>query len=359
VTTLLLSTDAVGGVWRYSLELARGIAAAGIKVVLAVLGPDPDPAQRREATGIPGLVLCATGLPLDWTAPDPTALANAACALARLAWRVQADTVHLHSPALMGSAIWPVPVVAVAHSCVATWWQAVQAGPLPADLAWRARATAAGLASADAVIAPSAAFAAALRACYGLRRRIQPIANGRRALDLPPTARAGALTVGRLWDEAKGIATLDAAAGCIAHPVRAAGATGGPNGACLLTRHLALCGRLNEVELAGEYARAAVFVAPCVYEPFGLAVLEAAQAGCALLLSDIATFRELWDGAALFVPAGDPPALAAALARLLDDPAACAALGARARDRARRHTPARMAAETWAVHATILRREAA
>ena len=48
-------------------------------------------------------------------------------------------------------------------------------------------------------------------------------------------------------------------------------------------------------------ARTAVFVSPALYEPFGLAVLEAAQAGCALVLSDIPTFRELWDGVALFV----------------------------------------------------------
>jgi hypothetical protein len=40
-------------------------------------------------------------------------------------------------------------------------------------------------------------------------------------------------------------------------------------------------------------------VGPSV-EPFGLAVLEAAQAGCPLVLSDLPGFRELWDGAALF-----------------------------------------------------------
>ena len=48
-----------------------------------------------------------------------------------------------------------------------------------------------------------------------------------------------------------------------------------------------------------------------LYEPFGLAVLEAAQAGCALVLSDIPTFRELWDGAALFVAAATTPRLCA------------------------------------------------
>ena len=71
--------------------------------------------------------------------------------------------------------------------------------------------------------------------------------------------------------------------------------------------------------LANWYAKASVFASVSRYEPFGLAVLEAAQAGCALVLSDIPTFRELWDGAALFVPPEDPVALAEALRNTLQD----------------------------------------
>src|SRR3546814_15067984 len=62
--------------------------------------------------------------------------------------------------------------------------------------------------------------------------------------------------------------------------------------------------------MAAWRERAGIFVSPSLYEPFGLAVLEAAMSGCALLLSDIPTFRELWDGAAVFTPAGDSDALA-------------------------------------------------
>jgi glycosyltransferase involved in cell wall biosynthesis len=40
-------------------------------------------------------------------------------------------------------------------------------------------------------------------------------------------------------------------------------------------------------------------VAPSLYEPFGLAVAEAARAARPLVLSDIPTFRELWGDAAL------------------------------------------------------------
>lgn len=47
-----------------------------------------------------------------------------------------------------------------------------------------------------------------------------------------------------------------------------------------------------------------IYVHPALCEPFGLAVVEAAQAGCALVLSEIAPLRENWEGAALFFGSG-------------------------------------------------------
>jgi hypothetical protein len=52
-----MSTDAVGGVWRYSMELAHGLGARGVEVVLAVLGPEPDADQRQEANDLAGVTL--------------------------------------------------------------------------------------------------------------------------------------------------------------------------------------------------------------------------------------------------------------------------------------------------------------
>jgi glycosyltransferase involved in cell wall biosynthesis len=356
---LLMTTDAVGGVWRYSLDLAEGLSRAGMSIRLTVLGPGPDAAQRAEAAEIPHLTLHRTGLPLDWTAETPGELNEAAQVLARLTGRMQVDSVHLHSPALLGSATWPAPVVAVAHSCVGTWWDAVRGGRLPPDLAWRATAMANGLAGADAVVAPSASFAAALRARYGLRRRIHVIPNGRRPMPASAAQRSGVLTAGRLWDPGKAAATLDTVAALFGIPIRAAGPPVDPFGQQVELPHLHHLGSLDASRMAQAYAEAAIFASVGRYEPFGLAVLEAAQAGCALVLSNIPTFRELWHDAALFVPPDDAEATAAALTRLLGDPAACAHLGHAARQAARRFDPARMAEATQALHAMVLAREAA
>jgi glycosyltransferase involved in cell wall biosynthesis len=340
---ILVTTDAVGGVWRYSVELAAGLAERDIGVILASMGPPANPAQRTEAEAIPGVAFVETGLPLDWTAPDPASLAASTAALHALAARFGARSVHLHAPALVGNAPWPIPVVAVAHSCVATWWRAVRGGALPPDLTWRAAATGEGLCRANVAVAPSRAFAAALRAEYGVER-IRVIHNGRRSVpDAAPAARA-VLAAGRLWDEGKGMAVLDQAAAGLGAPVRAAGGVQGPGGTVGFA-NLDLLGTLDEAGMARARSTATVFAAPARYEPFGLAVLEAAQAGQALVLSDIPTFRELWDGAALFASDGG---LAAALRRALDDPAP---LAATARERAGRYTAASMAARTSVLHA--------
>lgn len=342
---LLMTTDAVGGIWRYSVDLAKGLAEHGVQTVLAVMGPSVSHMQRAEAEAVPGLRLADTGLPLDWTAATPLELAQTSERLAGLAALVGIGGVHLHAPALVGAARWPAPVVAVAHSCVATWWRAVRSGPMPDDLAWRGTATRAGLVAAKAVIAPTAAHAQATEAAYG-PMPIRVVHNGARARPVPPRPRRpGVLTAGRLWDAGKAADWLDRVAPGLGVPVLAAGPTCSPDGSEIRFDHLRLLGTLAPDALAAEYAGATVFASMARYEPFGLAVLEAAQSGMALVLSDTPGFRELWDGAAVFVAeeAGLLPALRQALAA--PEPWA-----ERAQERARRYTIEKMAAGTLAVH---------
>jgi glycosyltransferase involved in cell wall biosynthesis len=154
-----------------------------------------------------------------------------------------------------------------------------------------------------------------------------------------------AITVGRLWDPVKGIPFLDDVARALAIPFYAAGSFEGPHGERVDLRELEPLGQLHPATLAQWLARRPIFVSAARFEPFGLAVLEAAQAGCPLVLSDIATFRELWDGAACFFPADDPNACRAAIERLVGDDAERRRLGEAARERAGRYTPEATARE--------------
>jgi mannosyltransferase len=82
------------------------------------------------------------------------------------------------------------------------------------------------------------------------------------------------------------------------------------------------------------YQRCLIGVACPRYEPFGLTPFEAAATGCALVCSRTGAFEELitpghegW-----LVPTGDAVALADAVGRLMADPVATQAVGARARE---------------------------
>ncbi len=354
---VLMTADAVGGVWSYALDLAHGLGAHGVEVVLAVLGPPPSADQEAAAAVLPGLRLLASPLPLDWLAEGPEAVEAAGHAVAHMAVEWGASLVHLNSPALAAGLRFPLPVVGVCHSCLATWWRTVRGGPMPAEFAWRSELVARGYAAVDALVAPTAAFAMATAEAHGLPGLPLTVHNGRRAMASASgdVMAAFAFTAGRLWDEGKNLPVLDRAAARLPVPVLAAGPVQGPNGARVQFRHLRALGRLSEAEIADWLRQRPVFVSAARYEPFGLAVLEAAQAGCALVLSDIPTFRELWDGAAEFVPPEDDVAIAASIRRMLHDRERRARFGVAARERARRYSAGAMAASVFEIYRRILR----
>jgi glycosyltransferase involved in cell wall biosynthesis len=334
-----MTADAVGGVWTYSVDLARALAAHGVITTLAVMGPPPAQAHRMEALGVD---LIVTGLDLDWRAGTVQAVASAARRMAKLAQSCQPDVVHLNSPSLAGLAPFGPKVVGACHSCTATWWEATQTGDLPDHLRWQRDVLARGYAACDVLVAPTAAFARATARHYGCHPRA--VNNGRTAWGNGAGERERCvLTAGRLWDCAKNLATLDAAAGMLDAPVYAAGALRMPPGGAVYVSHVTPLGSLTSAALRRRMARSAIFASLAVYEPFGLSVLEAAQCGCALVLSDIETFRELWEGAAIFVQATDARGCAEVLENLLNNPALTASWAASAQARARSYTLERMA----------------
>jgi len=87
-------------------------------------------------------------------------------------------------------------------------------------------------------------------------------------------------------------------------------------------RDIALLGTVADAELPSWFAAADAFAFPSAKEGWGLAVLEAMSAALPVVASDLPVFREyLTPGRdALLVPAGDPAALAGALASVLGDP---------------------------------------
>jgi glycosyltransferase involved in cell wall biosynthesis len=356
---LLMTADAVGGVWQYATDLARGLAGHDVETTLAILGPAPSAEALGDVVAIPGVRAVITGLPLDWTAVNVAEVAEAGQAVAELAKSVQADVVHLNSPALAASARFPAPIVGVCHSCVSTWWQAVRSGPLPPDFVWRTKLLAQGYRAANALTAPTAAFAHTTARAYGMRPP-RVVHNGRRARTMRSSAEPGdfVFTAGRLWDEGKNLVALDRAAARLDRPIFAAGPLNGPNGVSIALLHIRTLGALGTHGIDEWLDRRPVFASLPRYEPFGLAVLEAAQAGCALVLSDIPPLRELWDGAALFVHPDDHAEIADAIGHLLGDLATRDRFGSAARTRSERYTVEAMTAGMLGAYGAVLAHEA-
>jgi glycosyltransferase involved in cell wall biosynthesis len=335
---ILMTTDAVGGVWVYATELACSLCNEGSEVMLAVIGPRPQPDQLRPLLGVRGLQLKMTDLLLEWMDPDGADVRRAGETLLNLSDEFKPDVVHLNS-FREGNLSWPASVLIAAHSCVQTWWQACRGGPLR-DARWHTYCdrVAAGLSAADVWVAPSAAFRDLIAAAYRPCARGRVIRNGLTVSACAARKQPYILGAGRLWDEAKHLAAVAAIASELPWPVHIAGETRGPDGGDARAAYgrIKCFGALSRPALLDEMRGASIFVSPALYEPFGLTALEAAASGCALVLSDLPSFRELWDGAALFVDPRDRNAIRTALQSVCQDKDLRARLQAMARTRARR-----------------------
>ena len=341
-----MTTDTVGGVWDYSLELAGALVRHGMTVDLAALGPPPD-ADRRVRAAASGVGLHALDCRLEWMRGCADDLTRSGDWLIGLERRTGPDVVHVNGFA-HAALPFDAPVLAVAHSCVLSWWRHVHGTDAPAEWDGYARRVAEGLTAADLVAAPTRAMLTAAEAEYGPVPHGRVIWNGRRRGHFRPAPKEPLVAgVGRVWDTAKNLAALDAAAPCIDWPVVVAGELthpeGGPDGGKAGLDHVRCLGAVAPDRVADLLGRASIFALPARYEPFGLCVLEAAMSGCALVLGDIASLRELWDGAAVFVPPDDSKALGRALARLTGDAALRGMLARAAEQRSRLFTTERMA----------------
>jgi glycogen synthase len=319
-----MTADAVGGVWRYSVDLARALLAHGVNTTLAVMGPAPSRAQHREAA-LAGIPVVSGAYRLEWMDDAGRDVELAGDWLLALEQVIRPHLVHLNGYAHAGLQ-WMAPVLVVAHSCVRTWWKAVKGTNAPDQYERYTSSVGTGLRAANALVAPTQAMLAALADEYsvdaaGLNAQVIP--NGcrgpaRKAPDWR-TKKPFVLSAGRVWDEAKNIRSLCAVAPQVTWPVYVAGDDRGPDGTDIDLTPVRRLGVLPAARLRGWYRRASIYALPARYEPFGLSVLEAARAGCALVLGDIPSLRENWDGAAVFVAPDDRPGLVAAIERLIGD----------------------------------------
>ncbi|MGH9481884.1 MAG: glycosyltransferase family 4 protein, partial [Terriglobales bacterium] len=352
---ILMTSDGVGGLGVFASELARALARHGHRVKLVQLGPPaplpPNLGEGVEPVHLPGPLEwmrdagdaaslesrqlgdapSASGRPLPGSdaRPQPdqreggsskrwpchAQLARTQSELAALARSWRAELIHANHFAF--AACTPgTPAVLGIHSDLVSWWRTVRGLPPPHDAfhGWYRTLVHTALQRAQAVVAPTQAALDDLRSSFGFDRG-EVIPHG----CAPEQFRCGlkkkqAVTLGRLWDPAKQISLLRrsdlampvAVAGELHPPGSGAAGLRGPRRAAVTDgsagreaggprlMEIEFLGPLPRSEVIGLLARARVYIATSGYEPFGLAPLEAAFCGCALLLNDLPSFREVW-----------------------------------------------------------------
>ncbi|MDB6088159.1 MAG: glycosyl transferase family 1 [Gammaproteobacteria bacterium] len=352
---ILMTADPIGGVWNYALELCAALAARRAHVSLATLGAELSPAQREQIGRLSNVTLYESSFRLEWMPQPWDDLDRAGGWLLSLEQEIGPDIVHLNH-LVHADLPWNTPVLSVGHSCVVSWWAAVHNVPLPPEWAIYRRRVTSSLQAARCVVAPTQVMLADLERYYGPFRHAAVVYNARnRRLFSAGHKERMVLSAGRIWDPAKNIGALAAVAPRVAAPILVAGETTGPEGNVVAAPPaVRLLGSLHSDALAAWYARAAVYALPARYEPFGLTALEAALSGCAIVLGDIDSLREIWGAAARYVAPDDHEALRDTLNELLANDSLRRRLAARAMARARQFAPARLALEYLTLYRKLL-----
>ena len=347
---VLMTADTVGGVWTYAVELARALAQRGVQVALATMGAPVAGHQRAALDGCRHVTVHESTWRLEWMQDAWADVDGAGRWLLALERELQPDVVHLNQFAF-GALPFAAPTLLMAHSCVASWWRAVHGVSAPPEWDEYRRRVRAGLMGARRVTAPTRAMLQGLALDYAWRGNGRVLPNG----CAPEAFHAGdkepvVFAAGRFWDAAKNLGALEEVAPGLPWPIRVAGTAAHPDGGTLEPRGVQWLGELPRTEVAAELARAAIYALPARYEPFGLSALEAALSGCALVLGDIPSLREVWGTTARYVDPDRPAALRTALEQLISNPVERQRLGRAAHARARRYTAAAMCEATMVVY---------
>lgn len=323
---ILVTADTVGGVWTYARELVTGLVGRGIKVTLVSFGDVPVPQQTQWMQGLHGLDYRPTAFRLEWMQDSEADLEASAAYLEEVVRETGPDLLHLNQ-FYYGALRCDVPRIVVAHSDVVSWWVAVR-GQEPPDspwIRWYRKIVARGVINATAVIANSWWMLDQIAQHYVKPDLASVVYNGRTPVLFDPHLEKEDLlvSVGRLWDAGKNAAMLLREElplpVCIVGNDRHPESHGNPFHGIPHRPGVHFEPPQNEQQLSGLFARASIYAAPSRYEPFGLAPVEAALSRCAIVASDIPSFRELWNCAALYFRNDDALALKEAVTQLVRD----------------------------------------
>lgn len=331
---ILMTTDTVGGVWHYTLDLASCMLEEQISVVLLAMGPKPDKAQQAQVDKLSNVKFYHMSCKLEWMDDPWDDMDAAGDWIKEIYNKENPDTIHFNHYAHV-SLGWTCPVILVAHSCVASWWKAVKNEALPEKYNRYFQTVKAALHSADTVVSPTASMLESYQQLYGRLPNARVIHNGFSGSGTDKKKKPIIFSMGRLWDEAKNISLILQSAKWIKGNIYIAGDRK-ENTQC--PKHVTFLGQLSRQEIFDWLSISKLYVLPVKYEPFGLSFLEAASHKCALVGGRIPTMQELWNDSMTYTSVSNAKELARACNKLLNDESYCDRMGLKAYQNAQNYT---------------------
>lgn len=354
------SFDQPGGVQAHILDLATVLIEAGHTV--QVLGP------CSADTEVPDFVVRGgRSVPIRYNgsvarlAVGPTVLRR----VRRFIRQGRFDVLHLHepnSPSYSMAALWIAegPIVATYHASssgslvlktflgvLRPYLEKIRGGIAVSEMARRWQVEQLG---GDPVLIPNGVETATYRRA---RERHRHSLEGAAGIDEPVEI----VFLGRLDESRKGLDILLRALSRVDREVRVSVIGGGR---ARTMPGVDFLGRVTDEEKAEILGRADIYVAPNTGgESFGIVLVEAMAAGCAVIASDLEAFAAVCDAeadrpAGLLFRNGSDRELAEQLTRLIDDPGARARLVAAGQARAQLYDWSSVARDVLAVYETVV-----
>ncbi len=340
-----------GGMANQTRQLAQLLEREGCRAKLVQVNPPYRPSWVARLRGVRALFRLLPYVRCLWSAVPGSSLVHV-MANSGWAWHLFA------APAVWIGSMRGVPVVVN-----------YRGGDADAFLARGIRWVRPTIARAAEVVVPSG-FLAAVFAKHGVSTRIVPnivdLDAFHPALILPASVH---FVVTRNLERIYDVATALRAFAALCEQRRDARLTvagSGPERETLerlaadlgIAHRVRFTGRLDNTELPALYRSATIVVNPSRVDNLPISLLEAMASGVPIVTTDVGGIPYVveHEQSALLVPAGNPAAMAAAIERLLDDPALALRLRAAGIEAAQRYAWPRVRSELFDAYAGALDR---
>ncbi|HET8886251.1 MAG TPA: glycosyltransferase family 4 protein [Salinimicrobium sp.] len=355
---ILMTTDTIGGVWVYSYELCKELQNYDVEVHLAAMGAWPTEAQEEKMRELKNVILYKSEFKLEWMQDPWEDVENANKWLHSIYQTAKPDLIHFNNYAGVEKYD-DTPMITVFHSCISTWWQAVKYTAIPEEYHTYSQIVQEALNTSDLVVAPTEAILEKAKHAHQITAETRVISNGISEINSEEKEKEPfILCSGRIWDEGKNLLSISKIAKDLSWPVYIAGNNKNPNTDEILEmENVHFLGSLKPEEVRDWMKRASIFVSPTKYEPFGLAALEAAMEGCALVISDIDTFQEIWEDSAIYFDPENSEEAKEAIIKLIENPELLHAFAEKAKDKSAFYNSKKMTAAYFGLYHELITRK--